>query len=214
MLNQGPFFYGEWTLKYIKRIIYGVSIEMIELSNVSKRYENKYVTTEVLDNINIKINDNSIVAITGASGSGKTTLLNAIAGLVKFSGNVEINGKISYLFQEDRLLNWLTAKENIMIVEPSDEKVKRYSNLFGVNEYVDEMPQNLSGGMKRRVALVRTLAYDADIYLLDEPFKGLDESNVEKVYEAIKEISENKLVLVVTHNEQDAVKLNAKKISL
>lgn len=182
---------------------------MIKISNLTVKFDKT-----VINNFSMNFPSKGVFCIYAPSGTGKTTLLNAIAGLVKFSGNVEINGKISYLFQEDRLLNWLTAKENIMIVEPSDEKVKRYSNLFGVNEYVDEIPQNLSGGMKRRVALVRTLAYDADIYLLDEPFKGLDESNVEKVYEAIKEISENKLVLVVTHNEQDAVKLNAKKISL
>lgn len=182
---------------------------MIKISNLTVKFDKT-----VINNFNRTFPSKGIFCIYAPSGTGKTTLLNAIAGLVRFSGNIEINGKISYLFQEDRLLNWLSAKENIMIVEPSDEKVKKYSDLFGVNEFINEMPPNLSGGMKRRVALVRTLAYNADIYLLDEPFKGLDEGNVKKVYDAIKEISENKLVLVVTHNEQDAVKLDAEKILL
>ncbi len=182
---------------------------MINISNLIVKFDKT-----VINNFNISFPSKGVFCIYAPSGTGKTTLLNAIAGLVKFSGNIEIDGKISYLFQEDRLLNWLTAKENIMIVEPENEKVIKYSDLFGVTEFIDEMPQNLSGGMKRRVALVRTLAYNADIYLLDEPFKGLDECNVEKVYNAIKEISEDKLVLVVTHNEQDAVNLNAEKILL
>ena len=76
------------------------------------------------------------------------------------------------------------------------------------------MPQNLSGGMKRRVALVRALAYEADVYLLDEPFKGLDDENVQRVRDVIKNISKNKLVLLVTHDEKDITRLDAKKILL
>lgn len=182
---------------------------MIDVSNLTVKFDRT-----VIKNFNISFPSKGVFCIFAPSGTGKTTFLNAIAGLVKFSGNIEVKGKISYLFQEDRLLNWLNAKENILLVEPSKEKVEKYSKLFGVDVFINEMPQNLSGGMKRRVALVRTLAYDADVYLLDEPFKGLDEGNVFNVYEAIKEISKEKLVLVVTHNEQDAVKLNAGKILL
>lgn len=182
---------------------------MIKIENLTVKYDKT-----VLNNVNLEFDEKGVYCIVAPSGTGKTTLFNAIVGLVKFSGKITVNGKIGYLFQEDRLLNWFNSKENIMLVEPNTEKVNEYSNLFGVNEFFDEMPQNLSGGMKRRVALVRTLAYDADVYLLDEPFKGLDENNAQKVRDVIKEISQNKLVLVVTHDEKDILKLNAQKISL
>ena len=182
---------------------------MIKIENLTVKYDKT-----VLNNVNLEFGKNGVYCIVAPSGTGKTTLFNAIVGLVDFSGKIVVNGKISYLFQEDRLLNWLNAKENIMLVEPDAKKVEDYSNSFGVDEFYLEMPQNLSGGMKRRVALVRTLAYDADVYLLDEPFKGLDEDNAQKVRNVIKQISQNKLVLVVTHDEEDVSKLNAEKILL
>ena len=101
-----------------------------------------------------------------------------------------------------------------MLLEPVSDVAQKYMEAFGVFEFENEMPQNLSGGMKRRVALARTLAYDADIYLLDEPFKGLDEDNVKKVQNEINSLAQNKLVLVVTHDPQDAVELNAQKVLL
>lgn len=181
---------------------------MIDIKNLTVKYDKV-----VLDNVNLNFSK-GVYCIVAPSGTGKTTLFNAIVGLVKYSGNITVKGKISYLFQEDRLLNWLNAKENIMLVEPDEIKVQEYIKIFGVDEFFYEMPQNLSGGMKRRVALVRTLAYNADIYLLDEPFKGLDEDNAQKVREVIKDISQTKLVLIVTHDEQDILKLNAEKVSL
>ena len=181
---------------------------MIDIKNLTVKYDKV-----VLDNVNLNFSK-GVYCIVAPSGTGKTTLFNAIVGLVKYSGNITVKGKISYLFQEDRLINWLNAKENIMLVEPDEIKVQEYIKIFGVDEFFYEMPQNLSGGMKRRVALVRTLAYNADIYLLDEPFKGLDEDNAQKVREVIKDISQTKLVLIVTHDEQDILKLNAEKISL
>lgn len=181
---------------------------MIDIKNLTVKYDKV-----VLDNVNLNFSK-GVYCIVAPSGTGKTTLFNAIVGLVKYSGNITVKGKISYLFQEDRLLNWLNAKENIMLVEPDEIKVQEYIKIFGIDEFFYEMPQNLSGGMKRRVALVRTLAYNADIYLLDEPFKGLDEDNAQKVREVIKDISQTKLVLIVTHDEQDILKLNAEKISL
>ncbi len=182
---------------------------MINIENLTVKYDKT-----VLNNVNLYFSDIGVYCILAPSGTGKTTLFNAIVGLVNFSGTITVKGKTSYLFQEDRLLNWLNAKENIMLVEPDNDKVLEYSKLFGVDEFYSEMPQNLSGGMKRRVALVRTLAYDADIYLLDEPFKGLDDDNAQKVREVIKNISQNKLVLIVTHDEQDILKLNAQKVLL
>ena len=182
---------------------------MIKIENLTVRYDKV-----VLDNFNMHFPQTGVFCIYAPSGTGKTTLLNAIAGLVKYSGRIEVNGRISYLFQEDRLLNWLTARQNVMLLEPTCDAAQKYIEAFGILEYENEMPQNLSGGMKRRVALARTLAYDADIYLLDEPFKGLDEDNVKKVQNEINFLAQNKLVLVVTHDPQDTVELNAKKVLL
>lgn len=182
---------------------------MIKIENLTVKYDKT-----VLENINLEFPQKGIYCIYAPSGRGKTTLLNAIAGLKKYSGKISVDGNISFLFQEDRLLNWLNAEENIMLVEPDKNKAQEYMQNFGVEDFKDQMPQELSGGMKRRVALVRTLAYQADIYLLDEPFKGLDEDNAQKVRNTLIELSENKLILVVTHDELDLKKLNAEKILL
>ncbi len=182
---------------------------MIKIENLTVKYDKP-----VLENINLEFPAKGIFCIYAPSGRGKTTLLNAIAGLKKYSGKITVGGNISFLFQEDRLLNWLSAEENIMLVEPDKSKAREYMIEFGVESFKDQMPQELSGGMKRRVALVRTLAYLADIYLLDEPFKGLDEDNAQKVRNALKELSQNKLIIVITHDELDAIKLNAEKILL
>ncbi len=182
---------------------------MINIENLTVKFDKT-----VIKDFSVFLPSKGVYCIFAPSGVGKTTLLNAIAGLVKYSGKIDVLGKISYLFQEDRLFNWLTVKQNIMIIEPDPEKVEKYAEAFGVNDFINEMPQELSGGMRRRVGLVRTLAFDADVFLLDEPFNGLDEENVKKVYEVIKEISKEKLVLLVTHNEQDAINLNAEKILL
>lgn len=182
---------------------------MINIENLTVKYDKT-----VLDNINLSFPEKGVFCIFAPSGTGKTTLFNAIAGLRKYSGRIQVNGKISYLFQEDRLLNWLTAMENIMLIEPDKDKATDYIVSFGVDEFIDEMPKNLSGGMKRRVALVRALAFDADVYLLDEPFKGLDEVNAQKVRDVILDISKERLVLIVTHDEQDALKLSAEVVLL
>ncbi len=182
---------------------------MIRIEDLTVKYDKV-----VLDRINMNFPSCGVFCIYAPSGTGKTTLLNAIAGLVKYSGTVSVNGRISYLFQEDRLLNWLTARENIMLLEPENERAQRYIKAFGIDTFEKEMPQNLSGGMKRRVALARTLAFDADIYLLDEPFKGLDEENTQKITDEILFIAKDKLVLLVTHDPQDTIRLNAKKVLL
>ena len=166
-----------------------------------------------IENLTVKF-DKVVYWIYAPSGRGKTTLLNAIAGLVKYKGNIITTGKISYIFQEDRLLNWLTAKQNIMLVEPDKNTASKYIDYLGINEFENKLVQELSGGMKRRCALVRGLAFEADIYLLDEPFRALDEDNAEKVRNIIKQMADNKLFIIVTHNEEDYKLLNAKKVLL
>ncbi len=181
---------------------------MIKIENLTVKFDKV-----VLQDINLNF-DKGVYCIYAPSGRGKTTLLNAIAGLVKYKGNIITKGKISYIFQEDRLLNWLTAKQNIMLVEPDKNSALKYIDYLGINEFENKLVQELSGGMKRRCALVRGLAFEADIYLLDEPFRALDEDNAEKVRNIIKQMADDKLFIIVTHNDDDYKLLNAKKVLL
>ncbi len=181
---------------------------MIKINNLSVSFDKK-----VIENFSF-VFEKGVYAVFGPSGTGKTTLLNAICGLVKFKGEISVSGKISYLFQEDRLLDWFNVEENILLVEPNKEKALAYMNKFGVDEYKEKYPKELSGGMKRRCALVRCLSYEADIILLDEPFRGLDDTNVDIVRKEIKKLAKDKLIIIVTHSEADVEALGAEKVMI
>ena len=181
---------------------------MITVENLRVSFQDK----PVLKDLSLTVGQ-GITCLMAPSGTGKTTLLNAIAGLVPFEGKIEA-GTVSYLFQEDRLLPWLTAKENIMLPEHDSEIADRLMALFDVAAFLDKKPQELSGGMKRRAALVRCLARIAENYLLDEPFRGLDEQNALAVKLVLKELGQTKTVLLVTHDERDAADLGAKIVTL
>ncbi|MHB1315700.1 MAG: ABC transporter ATP-binding protein [Christensenellales bacterium] len=174
----------------------------MKITNLCKRYGEKIV----LDHLTLELPDAGVVALLGPSGCGKTTLLRILAGLEKAdSGTVsglEVK-KISMMFQEDRLLPWATARENVAFVdEESDPLV--YLEAVGLGEEGDVYPEQLSGGMQRRLALARTLHFSGDVYLLDEPFKGLDAAIKKMVMKAAAKRTKNKLVLFVTHDEQEA----------
>lgn len=181
---------------------------MIIVENLRVSFQDK----PVLSGLNLTFST-GITCLMAPSGTGKTTLLNAIAGLVPFMGSVRA-GKISYLFQEDRLLPWLTAKENILLPEHDAAAADRLMALFDVVSFADKKPQELSGGMKRRAALVRCLARDAENFLLDEPFRGLDEENARTVKAVLKELGQTKTVVLVTHDERDAADLGARIVTL
>ncbi len=181
---------------------------MIKIKDLTVKFDKT-----VLKNVNLTF-EKGVYCISAPSGRGKTTLLNAIAGLIKYKGEIEIQGNISYIFQDDRLLNWLSAKENIMLVEPDKNMAEQLMEKLGVSEFQHKKVRELSGGMKRRCALVRGLAYNADIYLLDEPFRALDENNAQKVRDIINAMAKDKLFIVVTHNEEYIKLLNAQKVLL
>ncbi len=153
-------------------------------------------------------------AFMGNSGSGKTTLLNAFAGLLKpNSGSLADFPKIkkSILFQDDRLLPWLTVLHNVAIVSDED-KAKQWLDIVELSTKLDEKPKNLSGGQKRRVAIARACAFGGDILLIDEPFTGLDEELKLRLAPKIKEAFPH--IIFSTHDEAEVSLLGASIISV
>lgn len=180
---------------------------MIELENVTVRYGDRMV----LDSLSMAISGTGCVAIQGASGIGKTTLLRVLAGLVlPQSGKVSGlgNRRVGVVFQEDRLLPWCTALENAAIAgDPQDAET--YLSRLGLAGAENMFPSELSGGMRRRVAIARAMTFSNDVLLLDEPFNGLDPSCREHTADVL--LAHAKLLIVVTHDEHDAALLNAQQ---
>ncbi len=172
----------------------------IILDNVCKSYDG----VKVLENFCACIKEGSVTYIKGRSGIGKTTLLNLIAGIEKCDKG-KIYGteqkKISFMFQEDRLFNGFTVRDNLLAVCDDGEFVNEISDKCLCGEFSDKYPRFLSGGMSRRVSLARTLLYNGDILLLDEPFKGLDKDTERRVCENIMPYLKNKTVLIVSHDD-------------
>ena len=192
---------------------------MLELKNVSKSYKN----TKVLNNVNIKFREKEFVSILGPSGSGKTTLLNIIGGLDKYDeGNLIIDGvltrnfkendwdnyrskRIGFIFQNYNLINHLTVLENVelaLLVNGKKNKSKIIDTLkkVGLEDEMNKLPNELSGGQMQRVAIARSIINENDIILADEPTGALDSKTSVEIMEILKEISRNKLVIMVTHN--------------
>ena len=181
------------------------------ISDVDKKYNDLVV----FEKLNLTIKDHEITAILGPSGCGKTTLLNIISKTTDYSGTIEGNdGKISYLFQSQRLLSNLTVKKNIEYVLRSyldkQEREKVTNDILKkveLTEFANYYPSQLSGGMAQRVSIARAFAYDSDIMLMDEPFKGLDISLKKKIIGVFLRLykSDKKTTLFVTHDIDDAL---------
>ncbi len=173
---------------------------MIKVNNIFKSYEGK----AVLQDISFHIEKGEKVALTGPSGAGKTTLMRIIAGLEKADkGFVDINKalKCTYVFQENRLLEQKSVLENILCVAPDKERALYFLEKCGLLSHKDKKASALSGGMKRRLAIARALAYGGDIYFLDEPLRELDEDTLKSVAALIKEETKDKTVVLITHDE-------------
>ncbi|MCE5235292.1 MAG: ATP-binding cassette domain-containing protein [Clostridiaceae bacterium] len=174
---------------------------MIELKNVVCSYEGK----TVLDGLSLSLPETGAVAVTGPSGTGKTTLLRLLAGLVSpASGGVEgLEGKrVSMVFQEDRLLPWRSALENVSLFCGNEALARETLRGLELGDAFEKRPGELSGGMRRRVALARALCFGGDILLLDEPFKGLDDALKLRVAEAIRGVFP--LTVLATHDMDEA----------
>ncbi len=185
---------------------------MIKFSNVFFSYGEK----EVLKSFNLEINKGDRVSLSGESGVGKTTVLRLIMGLERAqSGEVKIesSAKISAAFQEDRLLPFKTVLENLTLFS-SQEKAIEILNDLGLADVKDKYPNELSGGMARRVSIARALVSGGDIFIFDEPFNGIDDDNVKISAELINRHTKEKTVIMVSHNKRDALLLGATEIKM
>lgn len=177
---------------------------MLELKNVSLTFNSDGRDQTVLQNLSYTFETGRITAITGVSGIGKTTILNLAAGLLRASEGSVINtfAKTAYVFQESRLLPWKTALENVTCVCGDEAKARKYLDMLLPGES-DKYPDELSGGMQQRVAIARAMAYEADLVLLDEAFKGLDEKTKSEVIEILKEHLKGRTAIMITHDKSE-----------
>jgi len=180
-----------------------------------------------LDGVDLELAEREFVAVVGPSGCGKSTILKIIAGLVKHtSGEIRLDGEqlgdepaagVGMVFQNDALLPWRTVRDNVRLPlviagKGSDEQAQRVSELLevvGLTRFADYFPRQLSGGMRKRVALARTMAYDPSLYLMDEPFGPLDAQTRIRLGGEFLRIWERvgKSVLFVTHDVEEAIAL-------
>lgn len=199
--------------------------EIVKVTDLCKNFYTKEGELEVLKNISFQLNQGEILSLLGPSGSGKSTVLNILSELITpTSGEVIVNGNIGYMFQKDHLLEWRNIIDNITIgLEiqniKTDKNISRIENLlktYGLWEYRYMYPKELSGGMRQRVSLIRTLSVNPDILLLDEPFSALDYQTrilvSDDVYKIIK--NENKSAILVTHDISEAISMSDKVVAL
>lgn len=191
---------------------------ILELKNVYKSF---YTDTEellVLENLNLVLEKGKILGILGPSGSGKSTILNLLSRLIQpTSGEININGNIGYMFQRDHLLEWRNIMSNMTIGLEIQNKLNTKSMeiihhlllKYDLWDFRFHYPHQLSGGMRQRAALIRTLATNPDILLLDEPFSALDYQTrlqvSDDIYKIIKE--EHKEAILVTHDISEAISM-------
>ena len=206
---------------------------LLELENISLNYHTLKDETTAIKDITMHVDTKEFISIVGPSGCGKTTLLSIIAGILKPShGKITLNGKpiaetknqIGYMFQRDQLFEWRTVLQNVRlgleITHNHDPENEKYLNelldKYGLGDFRDKYPHHLSGGMRQRVALIRTLVLRPEILLLDEPFGALDYQTRRTVIQDVSSIitREEKTSILVTHDLSEAVSLSDRIIVL
>jgi NitT/TauT family transport system ATP-binding protein len=199
---------------------------ILSLSEVSFSYHQLSGETKALEHISFDVNPGEFIAIVGPSGCGKSTLLSLIAGLLlPEEGHILLNGKplaagssrIGYMLQKDHLFEWRSILKNILLGPEiqgtlnSDtiSKAKRMLKTYGLDAFADDKPSQLSGGMRQRAALIRTLIMEPELLLLDEPFSALDYQTrltvADDIWKIIKQ--EQKTAILVTHDLSEAVSM-------
>jgi NitT/TauT family transport system ATP-binding protein len=205
----------------------------VELRNVGLRYFGPEGETEALKDISLAVTPGEFVAVIGPSGCGKSTLLSLISGLVTpTEGAVLIDGKpvtgpsrkVGYMLQQDYLFEWRTILENTLLgaeiqgvpMAKARERAAQLLTRYGLGQFLNHLPRQLSGGMRQRVALARTLCTEPDIVLLDEPFSALDSQTRLALADEITEIlrREAKTVILITHDIGEAVSMAERVIVL
>ena len=199
---------------------------MIELKNIRKVYKaNSRKEAIALDDVNLKFSNRGLVFVLGPSGSGKTTLLNLLGGLdTPSSGDILIDGEVlnkkewalddyrsnyvGFIFQDYNLIDTMSVKDNLSLVcfsdnkENNNKRINEVLSLVGLNCYLDRYPFELSGGERKRVSIARALLKDSSFILADEPTGSINYEMAIEVMECLKKISLNRLVVIVTHNEE------------
>ncbi len=199
---------------------------ILNVKNLSKTYHNEKQEVLALKDINFNVQDKEFISIVGPSGCGKSTILTILANILpKSKGEITFNidnPKFGYMLQEDSLFPWRTVLENACLgleikkelTSENKQKVINLLNKYGLKEFINSYPDSLSGGLKQRVALIRTLALNPDILLLDEPFSALDYQTrlalSDDLYNIIK--NENKTAIMVTHDIAEAISMSDKII--
>lgn len=208
-------------------------MDIVKVENLGLIYQSLKDETTALENVSFSIKEQEFVSIVGPSGCGKTTILSLIAGLIKpTTGKIFVADKTptpkdnlcGYMFQHDNLLPWRTIEKNIYfgleIKKQLSKMRKDYAmtlcEKYGLKDFVKKYPSELSGGMRQRVALIRTLALKPELLLLDEPFSALDFQTrlnlCDDIFEIIK--CEKKTAILVTHDIQEAISMSDKIIVL
>ncbi|MGN1062569.1 MAG: ABC transporter ATP-binding protein [Candidatus Scatosoma sp.] len=191
--------------------------EVLRFKNVEMRYHTKQSETVAIKDLSFCVNEGEFLAVVGPSGCGKTTLLSLAAGLLTPSAGEVIGGGVTfgYMLQKDELFPWRTIEKNVFLpleikkINTADRraKVTALAEKYGLKDFMKSYPAELSGGMRQRAALIRTLASEPDVLLLDEPFSALDYQtrlNVcDDVYRIIR--SEKKTAILITHDISEAV---------
>ena len=196
-------------------------MNILSIKNLSFNYPNN----KILHDINIYVDKGEVVSILGGSGVGKTTLFNIIAGInplqsgeISIKGNTDYKGRVSYMLQKDLLLEHKTIIQNITLPllirkvskKEAEEEAINSLKLFNLYEYKDKYPSELSGGMRQRIALLRTYMFKEELFLLDEPFSALDAITKISLHSWYLEIN-NKLdltTLLITHDIDEAIDLS------
>lgn len=190
--------------------------EVLRFENVSMHYHSRQGETVAVKDLSLHVEEGEFVAIIGPSGCGKTTLLSLAAGILQpTSGKVISHGTFGYMLQKDELFPWRTIEKNIFLpleIKGRDTPSQRARALalaekYGLKQFLKSYPNALSGGMRQRAALIRTLSVDPNILLLDEPFSALDYqtrlSVCDDVYKIIR--TEKKTALLITHDISEAI---------
>src|SRR5271156_2560934 len=205
----------------------------LSVRNVRKSFHGKAGEVRVLDDLSFDINARDFVSIIGPSGCGKTTIFNIIAGLIEpdsgelvYRGEAvaSLRGQVGYMMQKDLLFPWRTVLDNVLLGlevrgvarKVAVEQAHRHLQAFGLGGFENAYPKTLSGGMRQRVALIRTLIMDPGILLLDEPFSALDYQTRVYLEGVLKQAVEtfHKTVVLVTHDIDEAVALSKRVVVL